>query len=78
MIFVLLKIEIKKFVRYKDYFRPTVVHAELKACHKMNKRFVIITMLSLFLIAMGVISVMVFIEIQQGKSEGLAYAKKTR
>ena len=42
----------------------------------MKKRVAIITMVSLFFIVMGVISVMVFLEIQQGKTEGLAYAKK--
>jgi len=42
----------------------------------MNKRFLIIAVLSLVLITLGTISVLVFLEIQQGKSEGLAYAKK--
>jgi len=42
----------------------------------MNKRIVIIILLSLFLTTLGTIGVMVFLEIQQGKAEGLAYAKK--
>ena len=42
----------------------------------MNKRFLIIGALSLILIILIAVSVMVFVEIQQGKSEGLAFAKK--
>ena len=42
----------------------------------MNKRFLMIFLPSLVLITLGTISTMVFLEIQQGKSEGLAYAKK--
>jgi len=42
----------------------------------MNKRFLIIGLLSLVLMAVGTISVIVFQDIQQGKVEGLAFAKK--
>ena len=42
----------------------------------MNKRFLIIGLLSFVLISLAIISVMVFQDIQQGKTEGLAYAKK--
>jgi hypothetical protein len=42
----------------------------------MNKRFLIITWLSLILIILSTVSVMVFVEIQQGKAEGLVFAKK--
>ncbi len=42
----------------------------------MNKRFLIIAGLSLIFIILTAVSVMVFVEIQQGKAEGLAFAKK--
>ncbi len=42
----------------------------------MNKRFLIISGLSLFFILISTVGVLVFLEIQQGKSEGLVFAKK--
>jgi len=42
----------------------------------MNKRFWIIGGLSLIIISLSATGTMIFFEIQQGKSEGLAYAKK--
>jgi hypothetical protein len=42
----------------------------------MNKRLLIISSLSLFFIFISTVGVLVFLEIQQGKSEGLAFAKK--
>ncbi len=42
----------------------------------MNKRLLIISVLSFTLIAIAFIGVIIFQQIQQGKSDGLAYAKR--
>ena len=66
------------FVRFNRFTR--LKHIRIELCRRilkiMNKRLVVIAGLSLALIAIASIGVIVFMEIQQGKSEGLAYAKR--